>query len=309
MQIDVQIDVAAVVPTVVVAPSSTPRIVEPAEPANSLAPVATIEARPAAEVSPPTAPEGLVAPGSTALADEDPPFRPRRRNGVYVVVGSVVLAAGAWLALSASPPKRPHPATPAAAHAVVTSATAVAGPVVPATAAPAESSKGADAVDAAAVDAVAIDASAAVASAAESAAPPKAPDPPPKAARATDAGAVVPSGESAKDGTANPLTMASDAGTSDADADMVTVAFNIWPTGARVTYKGKEIGRSPFKMQIKRGERRAVEAVFPGYMPRRVVVDGSESEISFGMKAEESTTEAASTTPSARAEPATPAAP
>jgi hypothetical protein len=53
-------------------------------------------------------------------------------------------------------------------------------------------------------------------------------------------------------------------------------------------------------MQIKRGDTRAVEVVFPGFKPRRVVVDGSQPQISFGLRPEEPATPAP---PPASAEP------
>jgi len=108
---------------------------------------------------------------------------------------------------------------------------------------------------------------------------------------ATDAGVAAPSeGPKGTSAGSSTTTAAVDAGATDTDVDMVTVAFNVWPTGAFIAYRGREIGRSPFKMQIKRGEKRAVEVDFPGYMPRRVVVDGSQPEISFGMKPAEPST-------------------
>jgi hypothetical protein len=62
--------------------------------------------------------------------------------------------------------------------------------------------------------------------------------------------------------------------------------FNIHPEGARIVQKGKEVGRSPFTLELPRGERRVFEIVYKGYVPRRVVVDGTRSEISFGLKPE-----------------------
>ncbi len=65
--------------------------------------------------------------------------------------------------------------------------------------------------------------------------------------------------------------------------DTVRVAVNIRPEGARVFYRGKEIGRTPFTLELLRDERRVFEVGYPGYVTRRLVIDGSEKEISFAM--------------------------
>jgi hypothetical protein len=273
--VDVPEEVAVAVPTVVVAPPSTPRLPEAVEPANSLAPVATAKARPAPEVMP-SAPAPATLDSSTS-SDEDLPFRPRRRVGVYVAVGSAVAAAGVWFALQSSPAKRPHNPHPAAAQVAALPGAGLSPPTAPAMAASAEIPTAREATGAAAGADV------------------------PKVAEGADAGVVAPS-EGPKDSAAgsSAITATADAGATDTDADMVTVAFNVWPPGARIAYMGKEIGRSPFTMQIKRGDKRAVEVVFPGYRPRRVVVDGSQPEIAFGLKAEEP---AAPPAPAGREEP------
>ncbi len=65
--------------------------------------------------------------------------------------------------------------------------------------------------------------------------------------------------------------------------DTVRVVINIRPEGARVFYRGKEVGRTPFTLELLRGERRVFEVGYPGYSTRRLVVDGEEKEISFNM--------------------------
>jgi hypothetical protein len=82
----------------------------------------------------------------------------------------------------------------------------------------------------------------------------------------------------ASDGSADP------AGAVAPPADSVDVQINIRPEGARVFYRGKEVGRSPFTLQFPRGERRAYEAAFPDYHTRRFVVDDSRREVSFKMR-------------------------
>jgi hypothetical protein len=65
--------------------------------------------------------------------------------------------------------------------------------------------------------------------------------------------------------------------------DTVRVAVNVRPEGARVFYRGKEIGRTPFTLELLRDERRVFEVGYPGYTTRRLVIDGSAKEISFAM--------------------------
>jgi hypothetical protein len=65
--------------------------------------------------------------------------------------------------------------------------------------------------------------------------------------------------------------------------DAVRVELKIRPEGARVYYRGKEVGRCPFTLELPRGETRAFEVGYPGYVTRRLVVDGTEPVISFGM--------------------------
>lgn len=65
--------------------------------------------------------------------------------------------------------------------------------------------------------------------------------------------------------------------------DTVRVSINIRPEGARVFYRGKEVGRTPFTLELLRGERRVFEVGYPGYRTRRLVIDGSEKEVTFSM--------------------------
>jgi hypothetical protein len=59
--------------------------------------------------------------------------------------------------------------------------------------------------------------------------------------------------------------------------------LKIRPEGARVYYRGKEVGRSPFTLELPRGEKRAYEVGHPGYITRKLVVDGTEPTISISM--------------------------
>jgi hypothetical protein len=79
-------------------------------------------------------------------------------------------------------------------------------------------------------------------------------------------------------------TVATSAGRSHEDA--VRVAINIRPEGARVYYRGREVGRTPFTVELLRGERRVFEVGAPGYATRRLVIDGTRKEISYIMTPE-----------------------
>ena len=65
--------------------------------------------------------------------------------------------------------------------------------------------------------------------------------------------------------------------------DTVRVAINIRPEGTRVFYRGKEVGRTPFTLELLRGESRVFEVGYPGYSTRRLVIDGMDKEVSFNM--------------------------
>jgi hypothetical protein len=65
--------------------------------------------------------------------------------------------------------------------------------------------------------------------------------------------------------------------------DTVRVAVKIRPEGSRVFYRGKEIGRTPFTLELLRDERRVFEVGYPGYQSRRLVIDGAEREIAYSL--------------------------
>jgi hypothetical protein len=58
------------------------------------------------------------------------------------------------------------------------------------------------------------------------------------------------------------------------------------PPGARLFWRGKEVGTTPFTLELQPGEKHSYELGLPGYVTRKVVIDGSKSEISIGMKPE-----------------------
>jgi len=56
------------------------------------------------------------------------------------------------------------------------------------------------------------------------------------------------------------------------------------PPGARMFWKGKEVGTTPFVLEFQAGERHAYEMGLPGYTTRKVVIDGSKTDISIGLR-------------------------
>jgi hypothetical protein len=58
------------------------------------------------------------------------------------------------------------------------------------------------------------------------------------------------------------------------------------PKGARFYLKGKEVGVTTLTVDVPIGEKRAFEVGFPGYITRKVIVDGSKPEIFVGLNPE-----------------------
>ena len=61
------------------------------------------------------------------------------------------------------------------------------------------------------------------------------------------------------------------------------VVIKVKPASAIFYYKGKRVGTSPLRVELRPGEKRAFEVGHPGYNTRKVVVDGTEPEISVGL--------------------------
>jgi len=64
------------------------------------------------------------------------------------------------------------------------------------------------------------------------------------------------------------------------------VVVKISPPGARLFRKGKPIGTSPVTIELAPGEKRSFEVGMPGWVTRRLVVDGTKPEIFIGLKPE-----------------------
>jgi hypothetical protein len=66
--------------------------------------------------------------------------------------------------------------------------------------------------------------------------------------------------------------------------DTVRINVDSDPPGARLFWKGKEVGTTPFVLELKTGEKHAYELGLTGYTTRKVVIDGSKTDISIGLK-------------------------
>jgi hypothetical protein len=65
------------------------------------------------------------------------------------------------------------------------------------------------------------------------------------------------------------------------------VVVKISPPQAKLWHKGKAVGSSPVTIELAPGEKRSYEVGMPGWVTRRLVVDGSKPEIFIGLKPSE----------------------
>jgi hypothetical protein len=117
---------------------------------------------------------------------------------------------------------------------------------------------------------------------------PTPPDPDPlkgKAAAAPAAAAAAPLVPSARaPSSAAPAATAAPSAAPAAVGDAVRINVESDPPGARLFWKGKEVGTTPFVLELQPGEKHAYELGLPGYTTRKVVIDGSKTEISIGLR-------------------------
>ncbi|HEX2877525.1 MAG TPA: hypothetical protein VHP33_40030 [Polyangiaceae bacterium] len=93
--------------------------------------------------------------------------------------------------------------------------------------------------------------------------------------------------EGAKGAPAEDVKPAAAAAAASATADagsIIRINIESDPPGARMFWKGKEQGTTPFVLEFRAGERHAYELGLPGYTTRKVVIDGSKTEISIGLR-------------------------
>jgi hypothetical protein len=109
--------------------------------------------------------------------------------------------------------------------------------------------------------------------------------PPPPASVPATADAVPEGAASAAGSAQPPVPSAQPAPSASAEA-MRVVVVKAKPPQAKFYRKGKEVSGSPMTVELPPGEKRAYEVGLPGYVTRRLVVDGSKSEISVGLRPE-----------------------
>jgi hypothetical protein len=64
-----------------------------------------------------------------------------------------------------------------------------------------------------------------------------------------------------------------------------TVELSVYPVDAAVGYLGvMQTGRPPYKFEVPEGKRIAIEVAHPGYGTRKVLLDGSQTRLSIGLR-------------------------
>ncbi len=56
------------------------------------------------------------------------------------------------------------------------------------------------------------------------------------------------------------------------------------PPKALFYHYGKQVGVAPFVVQLQPGERHAYEVGLPGHITRKLVLDGTKTEITVGLR-------------------------
>jgi hypothetical protein len=64
----------------------------------------------------------------------------------------------------------------------------------------------------------------------------------------------------------------------------ITVTVNSVPPKALFYHYGKQVGVAPFVVQLKPGERHAYEVGLPGHITRKLVLDGTKTELTVGLR-------------------------
>jgi hypothetical protein len=99
--------------------------------------------------------------------------------------------------------------------------------------------------------------------------------------------ATAPAANEAATAAPTPSESSAPAPAASAPADGTrTVVVKTSPPTARLFRKGKPIGASPVTIELAPGEKRSYEVGAPGWVTRRLVVDGTKPEIFIGLKPE-----------------------
>ncbi len=109
---------------------------------------------------------------------------------------------------------------------------------------------------------------------------------PAAAAQAAEAAAAPSAAAPSAEPSAAPSTASAPATPTAASGDKVRVSVDSNPPGARLFWKGKEVGTTPFVLELDPGERHAYEMGLPGHVTRKVVIDGSQTAVRIGLRPE-----------------------
>jgi hypothetical protein len=81
-----------------------------------------------------------------------------------------------------------------------------------------------------------------------------------------------------------PSAQAAPIAGADPSSGKIVVIVNVRPPQARIYYRGKEVGKAPLRVELEPGKRRSFEVGYPGFMTRKIVVDGSKPELLVGLR-------------------------
>jgi hypothetical protein len=201
-------------------------------------------------------------PSSTGATNASKPPDRKRGSGaqLWLLFAAAAVAVGYFAARRNEPEPLPEAAAPAAVPVAVQSVMEPA-PAPPEPVAVPAISAAADPTAAASV--APPSAGAAVPAAQATAAPP---------ATAPVAPSAAPSAPA----------QAASAAAATGDAQQIHIVSD--PPGARLFWKGKELGTTPYTLELPAGEKRALEIGMRGYITRKLIVDGTKTDIGVGMR-------------------------
>jgi hypothetical protein len=109
---------------------------------------------------------------------------------------------------------------------------------------------------------------------------------PPTSASAVAAAEIAPNAAPQKPAASAEPAPSADPGTASAEGARV-VTVHLTPPDARLFHKGKSVGKSPVRIELAAGEKkRSFEVGRPGFVTRRLVVDGSQAVVWIGLRPE-----------------------
>jgi hypothetical protein len=105
-------------------------------------------------------------------------------------------------------------------------------------------------------------------------------EPPALASAPAPASSAAPPTVNGAEGSASP----SAASAEPARDGKIAVVIRVQPASGRIFYHGKDQGRPPLTVELEPGKKRAFEVGAPGFQTRKLVIDGSKTEISIGLR-------------------------